>query len=418
MPRLIMKRGPTLGATFELEGEQITVGRGSKNAIIIQDNEVSREHCQLVRVSDGYEVFDGQSSNGTFVNGQRVTTRLGEGAGWRLQQGALLELGDSITLQYERLVLGKNAQPPLFPDETTEARLVLDTAPADKQTDPLAAHRSALLMTLGPMANQQFELEVPIITVGRELTNDLVIQDPEVSRYHLRLRRMRAGYGIEDLGSTNGTLLNGKVLSAGKPRPLEHDDVITLGASVEMRYQSIPVGDSDNYPITEPMETPHPDAARDETLHTALIRGERRVTRTSALGTGLAAGALTDHLFLAYARSDWEHLIAPLTLGLEDAGVKVFVDQYIARGSDDWRAAFEQALIEARMMVVVLSPASAQDQTVKLAYRHFARRNRPILLLVTDSRCVLPPELENARLLPYEADNAARTLHRVLVEVM
>ena len=71
---LIMRRGPTPGAIFELDADEVSIGRGVKNHIVIHDNEVSREHCRLVRLLEGYELHDLQSSNGTFVNGQRVIT--------------------------------------------------------------------------------------------------------------------------------------------------------------------------------------------------------------------------------------------------------------------------------------------------------------------------------------------------------
>lgn len=400
-----------LGTTFELEEDLITVGRGSKNQIVIHDNEVSREHCQLIRVQENYEVRDLSSSNGTFVNGQRVTSA------WSLKHGALLELGDSITLEYERLPFPGATLPLLFPEEATDSADA--NATIDVATDNLGPAREfSLAMMVGPLIDKSYTLEMPLITLGRELNNDVVIQDSEVSRYHLRLRKMRMGYGIEDLGSTNGTQLNGHVLQPGMPRTLQHDDIITLGASVELRYIAAPL----TYQETEPSEALDLNGyrspqSRDDTLSSSIIRGVRSPVKTSKLGTGLVPGALSEHIFIIYSREDWETLIAPLTIGLEDAGVHVWVDQYLTRGSDDWRDAFEQALIETRKMVIMLTPASVQDPTVKLAYRHFAKRGRPMLLLVTDSRCELPPELEKARLLPYEADNPRRTLHRVLLEV-
>lgn len=72
MARLIMRRGPTPGAAWELTDEVVTIGRGSKNQVIVQDNEVSREHCRLLRLMADYEVMDLGSSNGTYVNGARV----------------------------------------------------------------------------------------------------------------------------------------------------------------------------------------------------------------------------------------------------------------------------------------------------------------------------------------------------------
>jgi pSer/pThr/pTyr-binding forkhead associated (FHA) protein len=411
MPRLVMKRGPTLGTIYELQDAEYTIGRGSKNGVIIRDNEVSREHCRLVRVGDDYEVYDLDSSNGTFVNGQRVI------GGRMLAHGGIIELGDSITLEYERLPYPGATMPLLFPEETADAP---PPELADRATDQLAPpRRCTLTMTIGPLPNHVYELEAPLITVGRELNNDIVVQDPEVSRYHLRLRRMKNGYGVEDLGSTNGTVLNHSTLQPGSPRGLDDGDVLTLGASVSLAYRAHVLAGEHGLAETQPAERAAAPTNREDTLHSALIRGVRSSpVRTSRLGTGLVPGALSEHIFIAYAREDWELLIAPLTMGLEDAGAPVWVDQYLTRGSDDWRAAFEQALIEARMMVVVLTMASSADPTVKVAYRHYAKRGRPILLLVTDTRCTLPPELETARLLPFEAENPRRTLHRVLVEVM
>src|SRR5690242_16083247 len=91
---LMMRRGPTPGAVYELEGDEITIGRGNKSTIVIRDNEVSREHCRLIRRAEDYELLDLNSSNGTFVNGQRVLSP------WLLQPSMLIELGDTITLEY------------------------------------------------------------------------------------------------------------------------------------------------------------------------------------------------------------------------------------------------------------------------------------------------------------------------------
>ena len=72
MAHMTMRRGPEPGRIYELKGDRIKIGRGRRNHIIIHDNEVSREHCELTLVGDDYELRDLGSSNGTFVNGQRV----------------------------------------------------------------------------------------------------------------------------------------------------------------------------------------------------------------------------------------------------------------------------------------------------------------------------------------------------------
>lgn len=63
--------------------------------------------------------------------------------------------------------------------------------------------------------------------LGRAADCDLVVTEPRVSRHHAELRREGEGFVLADLGSTNGTLLNGQRLS--RPLPLRDGDVIELG---------------------------------------------------------------------------------------------------------------------------------------------------------------------------------------------
>ncbi len=94
-----------------------------------------------------------------------------------------------------------------------------------------------LVVRRGPQPNQTYELNKDLITLGRDITNDIVINDPEVSRHHLRLTRGERGYTIEDLGSTNGTFINGQRLSG--IRPLNNGDLIGLGETVTLGYELV-----------------------------------------------------------------------------------------------------------------------------------------------------------------------------------
>ena len=87
----------------------------------------------------------------------------------------------------------------------------------------------------GPQPNQSYELNKDIVTLGRDITNDIVINDPEVSRHHLRLTRGAGGFTMEDLGSTNGTFVNGQRLTGA--RPLRPGDMIGLGETVTLAYE-------------------------------------------------------------------------------------------------------------------------------------------------------------------------------------
>jgi pSer/pThr/pTyr-binding forkhead associated (FHA) protein len=112
---LVVERGPTPAAQIPLSGEQLTVGRSAGNDLVLADPEVSRRHMRVVRRLDGFAVEDAGSTNGTFVNGQRITHLT------LLQDGDTIDLGDTVRLRFMSLA-------PAAP--------VLD--PADRPTQPLA----------------------------------------------------------------------------------------------------------------------------------------------------------------------------------------------------------------------------------------------------------------------------------------
>jgi len=99
--------------------------------------------------------------------------------------------------------------------------------------------RFRLVVRRGPTPGQTWDLEGELITVGRDISNDIVINDVESSRQHLRLRRRRGGgYVLEDLGSTNGTFVNGQRL--GGARTLQNGDMVGLGETVTLAYERVP----------------------------------------------------------------------------------------------------------------------------------------------------------------------------------
>jgi pSer/pThr/pTyr-binding forkhead associated (FHA) protein len=93
-----------------------------------------------------------------------------------------------------------------------------------------------LIVRRGPQPNQIYELSKDTISLGRDITNDIVINDPEVSRHHGRLIRGGGGYTMEDLGSTNGTFINGNRLNGA--RPLNGGDTMGLGETVTLSYEA------------------------------------------------------------------------------------------------------------------------------------------------------------------------------------
>lgn len=93
-----------------------------------------------------------------------------------------------------------------------------------------------LVVRRGPQPNQTYDLNKDNGTLGRDITNDIVINDPEVSRHHLRMTRGAGGFTFEDLGSTNGTFVNGQRLTGS--RALRPGDMIGLGETVTLAYEA------------------------------------------------------------------------------------------------------------------------------------------------------------------------------------
>ncbi len=83
-----------------------------------------------------------------------------------------------------------------------------------------------LVMREGGSVTQRWPLDKPVLNIGRGADNDLVFPDREVSRHHCRIRREGPEYVLEDLGSKNGTFVNGQRLTA--PHVLLDGDEIQI----------------------------------------------------------------------------------------------------------------------------------------------------------------------------------------------
>lgn len=94
-----------------------------------------------------------------------------------------------------------------------------------------------IVVRRGPHQNQIFQLERAVVTIGRDLANDIAIRDGQVSRYHLRLTLQGQDYQLEDQGSTNGTRVNG--LRVSTQTRLNDGDIIALGDSILLSYDLV-----------------------------------------------------------------------------------------------------------------------------------------------------------------------------------
>ncbi len=101
--QFVMRSGPTPGVTFPLEGDQLTIGRDANNGVPINDAEVSRKHSRLTFQGGKYVLEDLGSTNGTFVNGQRLAGPM------VLKAGDVVSLGEQIVLMYDAINMDPGA---------------------------------------------------------------------------------------------------------------------------------------------------------------------------------------------------------------------------------------------------------------------------------------------------------------------
>ena len=90
---VIVLAGQNVGEMYKVAGEQMTLGRGGGADVRLVDEGISRFHCRIRHEGGQLVVEDLQSRNGTFLNGERITTR-------RLEDGDKIQLGRTTVLKF------------------------------------------------------------------------------------------------------------------------------------------------------------------------------------------------------------------------------------------------------------------------------------------------------------------------------
>ena len=165
----------------------LTIGRRSDNDVVLGTDRASRHHARIDQNGGRWYATDLGSMNGTYVNGERLN---GESR-W-------LASGDTVTIGGEalRFVVG---------DSTSYG-----AAPRERRRTASVAFAGAPLR------------------LGRDASNDVVLDDPNVSRAHAELSPWGGGMAVRDLGSTNGTRVDGRPIGSA-PVPIETGAELAIG---------------------------------------------------------------------------------------------------------------------------------------------------------------------------------------------
>ncbi|MCU0722887.1 MAG: FHA domain-containing protein, partial [Planctomycetes bacterium] len=195
--RLVTRREGEDERVFPVTGP-IRIGRGEGNDIRLDVDEVSGSHARIAPARGGFVLEDQGSTNGTFVNGNRI-------------RAARLAHGDEIEIGPARFLF-------LSADGDEEAALA-----AFRRRRMARERRWALVAEDG----SQTEIESLPFTVGRSADNRLALEDESVSSRHARFDREGSRLVLEDLGSTNGTFLGGRRIERER---VGHGDEIEFGS--------------------------------------------------------------------------------------------------------------------------------------------------------------------------------------------
>jgi pSer/pThr/pTyr-binding forkhead associated (FHA) protein len=177
------------GRAFALDaGRAVVVGRGRQCEVVVDDDTVSSAHARLEVNAQGHlvTIADLQSSNGTYVNGKRITN-------------AQAQTGDAVRFG--------SAEFKLITGTGSAANGVLSAAPGWMLSGFDTAGR-ALQFELRPLT------EAKTWTIGRDRNRaQFIIDDDSVSGAHAQITyEARQGLSLRDLGSTNGTRVDGAPL--------------------------------------------------------------------------------------------------------------------------------------------------------------------------------------------------------------
>ena len=182
-------RGALKGSTIRVGEEPFVIGRGESDLGKLGDDpEISRRHAQVSRRDGRLVVEDLGSTNGTLVNGRRISEPT------PIAPGDTLEVGGTTL----RVLAPEPDEPEAKPEPPTPDVL------------PLGGQRILLKVTDGPAAGGRIPLAGEPFVIGRgESGPGALGDDPELSRLHARVFLVGGRLAVEDLGSTNGTFVNG-----------------------------------------------------------------------------------------------------------------------------------------------------------------------------------------------------------------
>jgi pSer/pThr/pTyr-binding forkhead associated (FHA) protein len=242
---------PQTGRRFRLHAGVNTLGRQGTD-ILINEGTVSRNHATLTVENGGVIVEDLGSSNGTKVGSQRLSAnqpvRANPGdnlrfGNWNVTLTMSGAAADSATIAMPASADATILAPAAFSSEDTFVASNLPTpselAQPSESVEPVSG--GAMVGTLRRIEGPGDDIAVTegVISIGRRPENTVVLSDDAyVSGRHAQIITDSTGVYIVDIGSTNGTVVNGAKIAANERLSLSEGDELHIGQN-KFRYEPL-----------------------------------------------------------------------------------------------------------------------------------------------------------------------------------
>ena len=224
-PRLqVFHKGELMG-TIPLGGDVTKIGRASINDVQLEDIGVSTKHARLERRDDAFELIDNSSTNGTFINDQRVERRI-------------IRYGDAFNIMDYKLVLVDNnklnkQQPGTSEPADHTATVAVDVSNlGDLMKKKASVGEAALLLENGPNAGSSLPLNRVSFSIGKADSCNLKLSGWLAPKVAARITRRGSGYILEP--EARGKVKhNGRGIS--EDTPLRNGDELSI-CGIDLRF--------------------------------------------------------------------------------------------------------------------------------------------------------------------------------------
>ncbi|POX44695.1 FHA domain-containing protein [Streptomyces sp. Ru72] len=253
MPELVLELN---GRSWTLDASRTyTLGRDPQGDIVLTDARVSWRHATISFDGRSWVIEDHGSTNGTFVQGQRIhQVEIGPGSAVHLgnaTDGPRLALSGAPAAvaapqaQPQQQPYAAQAAGPGWAQQAPQAQAPQPQAPQPAWQQPQqaavqipqqqspggGAGAPPVYGDRSPTTFHQLALG-RVMRIGRALENDLVVSDLQVSRHHAEFHATPDGrFEIRDLGSHNGTFVNGMPIGKGGSALIGPNDIVGVGHS-------------------------------------------------------------------------------------------------------------------------------------------------------------------------------------------